>query len=230
MHKESKPYGVIMDEMDHEAKYSSDQPNQNELLAKELDALFSTLKMGGKGNEVWMANSDAETIRKAAVVLRTAQSTDQNELLAEALAHMHRARLASIRAATIVVRLRNVIHDTIEALERNSTSAPVVECLKAALAYEPDAEIKPHIYMPDLQAMGDCRVCGHEQNSPYHVPPLRVAPAQFVAENELLAQRIERQDVEFLTDGELLRDDDSELICKALRAASVPQCEAEQGR
>ena len=29
--------------------------------------------------------------------------------------------------------------------------------------------IEPHIYMPDYQAMGDCRVCGHEQNKPWHI-------------------------------------------------------------
>lgn len=34
--------------------------------------------------------------------------------------------------------LREAIKDAIEALERNSTSAPVVECLKAALAAESD--------------------------------------------------------------------------------------------
>jgi hypothetical protein len=33
--------------------------------------------------------------------------------------------------------LRNTVQDAIEALERNSTSAPVVECLKAALAASP---------------------------------------------------------------------------------------------
>lgn len=29
--------------------------------------------------------------------------------------------------------------------------------------------IKPHIYMPDYQAMGDCRICGHEQKKPWHI-------------------------------------------------------------
>lgn len=28
--------------------------------------------------------------------------------------------------------------------------------------------IKPHIYSPDYQAMGDCRVCGHGQDKPWH--------------------------------------------------------------
>jgi hypothetical protein len=35
---------------------------------------------------------------------------------------------------TYVIRLEQTIRDSIEALERNSTSAPVVECLKAALS------------------------------------------------------------------------------------------------
>lgn len=34
-----------------------------------------------------------------------------------------------------------------------------------------DGEIKPHIYMPDYQSMGDCRVCGHEQDKPWHMLP-----------------------------------------------------------
>lgn len=29
--------------------------------------------------------------------------------------------------------------------------------------------IKPHIYSPDYQAMGDCRVCGHCQEKPWHI-------------------------------------------------------------
>lgn len=29
--------------------------------------------------------------------------------------------------------------------------------------------IEPHIYMPDYQAMGDCRVCGHQQKKPWHI-------------------------------------------------------------
>src|SRR5882672_5881011 len=32
-------------------------------------------------------------------------------------------------------------------------------------------EIQPHIYMPDYRAMGDCRVCGHGQDKPWHVTP-----------------------------------------------------------
>lgn len=34
---------------------------------------------------------------------------------------------------------------------------------------KPWTEIVPHIYSPDYQAMGDCRVCGHEQNQPWHL-------------------------------------------------------------
>jgi hypothetical protein len=28
--------------------------------------------------------------------------------------------------------------------------------------------IKPHLYSPDYQAMGDCRVCGHGQRVSWH--------------------------------------------------------------
>lgn len=31
--------------------------------------------------------------------------------------------------------------------------------------------ILPHLYMPDYQAMGDCRVCGHGLDKPWHVAP-----------------------------------------------------------
>lgn len=32
-----------------------------------------------------------------------------------------------------------------------------------------DNEIKPHVYMPNYQAMGDCRVCGHDADKPWHL-------------------------------------------------------------
>jgi len=34
---------------------------------------------------------------------------------------------------------------------------------------KPWSEVTPHIYMPDYQAMGDCRVCGHAENQPWHL-------------------------------------------------------------
>jgi hypothetical protein len=37
------------------------------------------------------------------------------------------------RAYKEIVKLRTTVQDTIDALERNSTAAPVVECLRAAL-------------------------------------------------------------------------------------------------
>lgn len=33
---------------------------------------------------------------------------------------------------------------------------------------EPFAKITPHLYSPDFQAMGDCRVCGHGPDKPWH--------------------------------------------------------------
>lgn len=29
--------------------------------------------------------------------------------------------------------------------------------------------ITAHIYLPDYQAMGDCRVCGHSERKPWHL-------------------------------------------------------------
>jgi hypothetical protein len=50
--------------------------------------------------------------------------------------------------------------------------APVPQC-----EAEPDAQdaIKPHLHVPDLETMGDCRVCGHPRKSPWHIatPPSR---------------------------------------------------------
>lgn len=39
----------------------------------------------------------------------------------------------------------------------------MVKLARAAL--QPDGDIKPHLYSPDHQAMGDCRVCGHNDPS-----------------------------------------------------------------
>ena len=30
-------------------------------------------------------------------------------------------------------------------------------------------QIKPHLYFPDYQAMGDCRICGHDAKKPWHL-------------------------------------------------------------
>jgi hypothetical protein len=43
------------------------------------------------------------------------------------------------RGSDVIEYLRATIHDSIESLERNSTSAPVVECLKSALSFGSDA-------------------------------------------------------------------------------------------
>lgn len=33
---------------------------------------------------------------------------------------------------------------------------------------EPFAPVTPHAYSPDIMAMGDCRVCGHDRDHPMH--------------------------------------------------------------
>lgn len=42
------------------------------------------------------------------------------------------------------------------------------DAVVAALAA--NAKIKPHIYSPDHQSQGDCRVCGHGPEKPWHKP------------------------------------------------------------
>jgi hypothetical protein len=41
-------------------------------------------------------------------------------------------------------------------------AADRIEALEAALAIKDTAKAAPHSYSPDYQAMGDCRVCGHQ--------------------------------------------------------------------
>ncbi len=99
---------------------------------------------------------------------QAALSTDDQ--LREAMDLLHKARLDSIHQATENVRLRNTIVDTIEALERNSTSAPVVECLKAALSRpeQPKADTIV-VSREDLIEM----LCGWEEGAAYKGDYLR---------------------------------------------------------
>jgi hypothetical protein len=46
-----------------------------------------------------------------------------------------------------------------------SSTARVKEVREVVI---PIQQIEPHIYSPDYQAMGDCRVCGHGQDKPWH--------------------------------------------------------------
>jgi hypothetical protein len=70
---------------------------------------------------------------------------------------------AAHEAARGVERLRATVADAIDALERNSTSAPVVECLKAALAVltppagkdEPVTKSPPELTASRIQPEGD---------------------------------------------------------------------------
>ena len=67
----------------------------------------------------------SDALRNEARVIREA---------ADRVSGQMEASVEAVRAGHARIRmLEAVIRDTIEALERNSTSAPVVECLKAAL-------------------------------------------------------------------------------------------------
>ncbi len=51
-------------------------------------------------------------------------------------------------------------------------------------------KIEPHIYSPDYQAMGDCRICGHDSEKPWHqhtAPPPLPDSAGAGGEREALA-------------------------------------------
>jgi hypothetical protein len=62
------------------------------------------------------------------------------------------------------------------------TQEAAIAAVDAALAAQAaPGEIKPHLYMPDYQAMGDCRTCGHEQNKPWHI---YAAPGEPVGESQ----------------------------------------------
>jgi hypothetical protein len=63
-----------------------------------------------------------------------AAKAPQREPAREPLSMLEPPVQATSTHETYVIRLEQTIRDSIEALERNSTSAPVVECLKAALS------------------------------------------------------------------------------------------------
>lgn len=78
--------------------------------------------------------------------------------------------------------LEQVIRETIDALERNSTSAPVVECLKAALIEQPQKSA-PAVPTglsgerpPASAAMGHCAGAGTEQALDHLQELFRLAP------------------------------------------------------
>ncbi len=52
--------------------------------------------------------------------------------------------------------------------------------------------IKDHYYMPDYQAMGDCRACGHEQNKPWHIGEVSSVKDRIKRVDESLAKQLER--------------------------------------
>lgn len=52
--------------------------------------------------------------------------------------------------------------------EELDQQAKYIRALYLQPAAAPVTGIQPHIYSPDYQAMGDCRVCGHERDKPWH--------------------------------------------------------------
>lgn len=44
-----------------------------------------------------------------------------------------------------------------------------ISCIPSRPRTDNVKEIKPHFYLPDYQAQGDCRVCGHGADHPSHV-------------------------------------------------------------
>jgi hypothetical protein len=55
----------------------------------------------------------------------------------------------------------------------NSSSVEIKQAIDAALS-GPFEAIRSHDYLPDYQAQGDCRVCGHASEKPWHrsnLPP-----------------------------------------------------------
>ena len=51
--------------------------------------------------------------------------------------------------------------------------------------------IKDHYYIPDYQAMGDCRTCGHGQKKPWHIGEMLIED-RMKRVDESLARQLER--------------------------------------
>src|SRR6266699_99966 len=101
-------------------------------LADELDGIVSALKMGGKGNEVWMANSDAPTIQKAVLALRQAAAAQGREAIIEECAKIADAWIADfgnlptkhLNARDYAVEAVKDIADAIRAIALTPAVAP----------------------------------------------------------------------------------------------------------
>jgi hypothetical protein len=50
----------------------------------------------------------------------------------------------------------------------------VADLIAATTVSSTNSAIEPHAYSPDYQAMGDCRVCGHQQDRPWHATHQRL--------------------------------------------------------
>ena len=56
--------------------------------------------------------------------------------------------------------------------DKKGTHGTILRKALAALDAPPEGdEVKPHLYSPDYQAMGDCRTCGRLERDPIHAPP-----------------------------------------------------------
>jgi hypothetical protein len=77
------------------------------------------------------------------------------------------ATAASALAPSTAVEVAPLMAHTAKRIEAltGDTSSATGEAEVARVV----APLKPHIYHPDFQAMGDCRVCGHVQESPMHL-------------------------------------------------------------
>ena len=102
-----------------------------------------------------------------------AEANSRNAEHAQTIAVM-RVKLAAARAE--IERLREIAEDATSDLrryahdetpERRLVSASCYEEALAASAQEPKPE--PHHYSPDYMAMGDCKICGHVEDSPLHI-------------------------------------------------------------
>lgn len=53
-------------------------------------------------------------------------------------------------------------------LRPGNIAETVVARIINRLDQELTSDISLHVYSPDIQAQGDCRICGHQQNTPWH--------------------------------------------------------------
>ena len=72
------------------------------------------------------------------------------------------------KIAALEGALGDAIGDLEVVAQTQGHSIDLTQYRQALSAREEPGDVKPHIYIPDYQAGGDCRICGHVEDNPIH--------------------------------------------------------------